>query len=93
MNIKYKNISFLRLKFKLELKNNIIIMSKYFIRLKSGYEYNFSKYRNAKVKTFKYIKKKRTKRPGVKGYLYKSIPATKKSIVARNTRKTTGPLY
>lgn len=55
-------------------------MSKFFIKLKSGYEYKFQKYRNIKIKKFKYIKKIRVKKPGVRGFLRKSVPAIKKIL-------------
>ena len=52
-------------------------MSKFFIKLKSGYSYNFLKYRNVKVKKFKYTKRKRVKKTK-DGWLYKTMPASKK---------------
>ena len=52
-------------------------MTKFFIKLKSGFIYNFQKYRNVKIKKFKFTKRKRTRKTK-DGWLYKTIPASKK---------------
>ena len=68
------------LKFILEIKNIIIMTKKYFIRLKSGYLYNFRAYRNLKLRKIQYDKKKKVKKTKG-GWLYKTMPATKKVLM------------